>query len=81
MKRGKPLPEETVEYLDQLKAAGVSAADIEAFESQSVAPKAQIAPLGRSLFFIHDGVHSGVRNGDLFVPLGKDGAQPKEPVR
>ncbi|RWB27063.1 lytic transglycosylase domain-containing protein [Mesorhizobium sp.] len=81
LKRGKPLPEETVEYLDQLKAAGVSAADIETFESKSVAPKAQIAPLGRSLFFIHDGVHAGVRNGDLFVPLGKDGAQPREPVR
>ncbi|TJW47871.1 MAG: lytic transglycosylase domain-containing protein, partial [Mesorhizobium sp.] len=81
LKRGKPLPKETVEYLTQLTGAGVSAADIEKFKGKSVARKAQSAPSGRSLFFVHDGVRAGARNADLFVPLGRNGAEPKEPVR
>ncbi|RWQ12516.1 lytic transglycosylase domain-containing protein [Mesorhizobium sp.] len=79
LKRGKHLPKETVDYLKQLKSAGVSAADIYRFKGKSVAPKAQNAPSGRSLFFLHDGVRAGARNGDLFVPLGKEGTQLKEP--
>jgi soluble lytic murein transglycosylase-like protein len=75
LQRGKPLPRETVDYLKQLKAAGVSASDT----NKSVAPKMQDAPSGRSLFFLQDGIRAGARNGDLFVPLGKDGAPPKEP--
>ncbi|TIO74960.1 lytic transglycosylase domain-containing protein [Mesorhizobium sp.] len=79
LQRGKPLPKETVDYLKQLKAAGVSGDDMKQFKGKSVAPKAQDAPSGRSLFFLQDGVRAGARNGDLFVPLGKGGALPKEP--
>ncbi|RWO94455.1 MAG: lytic transglycosylase domain-containing protein [Mesorhizobium sp.] len=79
LRRGKPLPKETVEYLKQLKAAGVSGDDIKTFKGKFVAPKAQDAPSGRSLFFLNEGVRAGARNADLFVPLGKDRTQPKEP--
>ncbi|GLS35454.1 lytic transglycosylase [Mesorhizobium tianshanense] len=81
LKRGKPLPKETVAYLRQLKATGVSAADMNEFKGESVAPKKQNAPSGRSLFFLHDGVRAGESNGDLFVPLGKGGARPNKPDR
>ncbi|MGX8009623.1 lytic transglycosylase domain-containing protein [Mesorhizobium sp. ORM8.1] len=81
LKRGKPLPKETVDYLEQLGAAGVSASDIKGFNSKSVAPGRQNAPSGRSLFFPQNGGRAGARNGDLFVPLGSDVAQVNEPER
>ncbi|AZO34107.1 MAG: lytic transglycosylase domain-containing protein [Mesorhizobium sp.] len=79
LKHGKPLPKETVDYLEQLRAAGISATDMKQFKGKSVAPEGPKAPSGRSLFFLHDRVRAGMRNGDLFVPLGKDGMRPKEP--
>ncbi|WP_192365737.1 lytic transglycosylase domain-containing protein [Mesorhizobium mediterraneum] len=81
LKRGKPLPRETVAYLKQLKAKGVSASDMKEFNGESAAPKRQNAPSGRSLFFLHDGVRAGESNGDLFVPHWKDGARPNKPDR
>ncbi|MCA0049243.1 lytic transglycosylase domain-containing protein [Mesorhizobium sp. B283B1A] len=81
LKRGTRLPKETVDYLKQLGAAGVSATDIEQFKGKSVAPGRQNAPSGRSLFFPQNGDRAGARNGDLFVPLGSDVAQVKEPER
>ncbi|GLS32442.1 Transglycosylase SLT domain-containing protein [Mesorhizobium albiziae] len=81
LKRGKRLPRETVSYLKQLKAAGISAADMDEFKGESNAPKRRNAPSGRSLFFPHDGGRAGEPNGDLFVPLGKDGARPTKPDR
>ncbi|PBB29615.1 MULTISPECIES: lytic transglycosylase domain-containing protein [Mesorhizobium] len=79
LKHGKPLPKETVDYLDQLRAAGISATDMKQFKGESVAPERRKAPSGRSLFFLHDGVRAGTRNGDLLVPLRKDDMRPKEP--
>ncbi|AMX99039.1 lytic transglycosylase domain-containing protein [Mesorhizobium ciceri] len=81
LKRGKPLPKETVDYLKQLAAAGISATDMKKSNAQSVAPGRQNAPSGRSLFFLQNGVRAGARNGDLFVPLGTDVAQVKQPDR
>ncbi|PBB89934.1 lytic transglycosylase [Mesorhizobium sp. WSM3864] len=68
-----------VDYLDQLRAAGISATDMKQFKGESVAPERRKAPSGRSLFFLHDGVRAGTRNGDLLVPLRKDDMRPKEP--
>ncbi|AZO31961.1 MULTISPECIES: lytic transglycosylase domain-containing protein [unclassified Mesorhizobium] len=79
LQHGKLLPRETVDYLKQLKAAGVSGDDIDKSNGKSVAPKAQNAPSGRSLFFLQDGIRARARNADLFVPLGKEGGLPKEP--
>ncbi|TIW83108.1 MAG: lytic transglycosylase domain-containing protein, partial [Mesorhizobium sp.] len=47
LQHGKLLPRETVDYLKQLKAAGVSGDDIDKSNGKSVAPKAQNAPSGR----------------------------------
>ncbi|WP_027164079.1 lytic transglycosylase domain-containing protein [Mesorhizobium sp. WSM1293] len=80
-KRGKPLPKETVDYLKQLGAAGVSATDMNGFKGRSVAPARQNALSGGSLFFLQNGVGAGARNGDLFVPLATDVAQVKQPDR
>ncbi|WP_192244283.1 lytic transglycosylase domain-containing protein [Mesorhizobium silamurunense] len=79
LKRGKPLPKETVAYLTQLKATGISAADMNELKDESAAPKGQNAPSGSSLFFLHDGVRPGESNGDLFVPLGTNGTGRKKP--
>ncbi|WP_027038490.1 lytic transglycosylase domain-containing protein [Mesorhizobium ciceri] len=79
LKRGKPLPKETVDYLQQLRAAGVSATDMKELKGKPVSPKTQSAPSGRSLFFLQDGVRASARDGDLFVPLGKVGARAQEP--
>ncbi|WP_192180384.1 lytic transglycosylase domain-containing protein [Mesorhizobium amorphae] len=81
LKRGNPLPRETVDYLKQLKATGVSANDMNEFKGESAASTGPNAPSGRSLFFLHDGVRARDRNGDLFVPLGTDGARLKRPDR
>ncbi|RWC99643.1 MAG: lytic transglycosylase domain-containing protein [Mesorhizobium sp.] len=79
LKHAKPLPKETVDYLEQLRAAGVSATDMKQFKGKSVAPARQKATSGRSLFFLHDGFRAGARNRDLLVPLRKDDMPPKEP--
>ncbi|PZV34873.1 lytic transglycosylase domain-containing protein [Mesorhizobium kowhaii] len=81
LKRGKPLPKETIAYLEQLKATGISAADMNEFRGESATPKRRNAHSGRSLFFLHDGVRAGESNDDLFVPLGKDDARLTKPDR
>lgn len=70
LERGKPLPRETVLYLKQLKAAGVSAAAMDQFKSKSRPPKAPKISLGRELFFLRDGVSAGGSSGGILVPLG-----------
>ncbi|UVC15142.1 lytic transglycosylase domain-containing protein [Mesorhizobium onobrychidis] len=79
LKRGKPLPKETVAYLKQLREKGALATDMDELEGESKAPNSQNAPSGRSLFFPRDGVPTGEAKGDLFVPLGADRARTKEP--
>ena len=79
LKRGKPLPKETVAYLKQLRGTGISADDIDEFEGDSKAPNSQNAPSGRSLFFLRNGVRAGEAKGDLFVPLRVNRARTNEP--
>ncbi|CDX53870.1 conserved exported hypothetical protein [Mesorhizobium plurifarium] len=70
LRRRKPLPGETVLYLKQLKATGVSAADMDAFKGKSRPPKASKISSGRELFFLRDGVSASGSSGGILVPLG-----------
>ncbi|MDG4882016.1 lytic transglycosylase domain-containing protein [Mesorhizobium sp. WSM4884] len=70
LRRGRPLPSETVEYLRKLNAAGVSAADINEFKGKFPPEKASKTSSGRSLFFLRNGVPGSNPNGDILVPLG-----------
>ncbi|MFB9984999.1 lytic transglycosylase domain-containing protein [Mesorhizobium newzealandense] len=72
LKRGTPLPNETVAYLKGLTAAGVSAADMDQFKGKSPRAKAPEAPSGGSLFFLRNGELARKSNGKILVPLGKD---------
>ncbi|WP_394890394.1 lytic transglycosylase domain-containing protein [Mesorhizobium sp. AaZ16] len=81
LQKGRPLPKETVSYLKELEAPGISATDMDEFKRESGAPKGQKAPSGRSLFFLRDGIRAGETNGDLFVPLASNRARPKKPDR
>ncbi|HEV2899542.1 MAG TPA: lytic transglycosylase domain-containing protein [Pseudaminobacter sp.] len=79
--KGRPLPQETVSYLKQLEAAGISAADMNELKGKSDPSRERNAPSGRSLFFLRDGVRDGETNGDLFVPLASNRDRPKKPDR
>lgn len=70
LQRGKSLPRETVLYLEQLDAAGVSAGDMEAFQGNSRPPKVPKISSGRELFFLKDGVSATNPSGGILVPLG-----------
>ncbi|MBT1159859.1 lytic transglycosylase domain-containing protein [Aminobacter anthyllidis] len=78
LKLRRPLPKETVAYLKQLEATGISAADMNEFKGQPTTSKGRNAPSGRSLFFLRGGVRAGETNGGLFVPLGRDRPRPKK---
>ncbi|TPI13051.1 lytic transglycosylase domain-containing protein [Mesorhizobium sp. B4-1-3] len=69
LQRGRPLPDETVDYLRKLSAAGVSASDINGFKGKSPPEKASKTSSGRSLFFLRDGVPGSAPNGEILVPL------------
>lgn len=79
LQRGRPLPRETVLYLEQLEAAGVSAGDMEAFKGKSRPPKAPEVSSGRELFFLKDGVPWSGSSGGILVPLGPRPAGSSRP--
>jgi len=79
LRRGKPLPRETVLYLEQLEAAGVSAGDMEAFKGKSRPPKAPEVSSGRELFFLKDGVPWSGSSGAILVPLAPRPARSLRP--
>lgn len=74
VKRGKPLPKETVAYLKQLRATGISADDMDEFKGKSPRTTAPESPSGRSLFFLRNGAPASNSNGDILVPLGSERA-------
>jgi soluble lytic murein transglycosylase-like protein len=78
LRRGRPLPKETVLYLQQLKASGVSAADMDRFIGKIRPPNAPKIPSGRSLFFLKDGISATNPNGGILVPLGSGRVGPAE---
>lgn len=80
LQRGRPLPSETVSYLEELKAAGISAADMDAF-TKSRSGKAPEIPSGQSLFFLRNGVSATDPNGQIVVPLGSERARSGRPDR
>ncbi|TIR18307.1 MAG: lytic transglycosylase domain-containing protein [Mesorhizobium sp.] len=79
LQRGKPLPRETVLYLEQLEAAGVSADDMEAFKRKSRPAKAPKVPSGRELLFLKDRVPGSGSSGGILVPLGPRPAGSSRP--
>lgn len=81
LQRGRPLPSETVSYLEELKAAGISAADMDAFTGKSRSGKAPEIPSGQSLFFLRNGVFATDPNGPIVVPLGSERARSGRPDR
>ncbi|MER9026175.1 lytic transglycosylase domain-containing protein [Mesorhizobium sp. M0815] len=81
LQRGRPLPSETVSYLEELKAAGISAADMDAFTGKSRSGKALEIPSGQSLFFLRNGVSVTDPNGQIVVPLGSERARSGRPDR
>lgn len=81
LQRGRPLPSETVSYLEELKAAGISAADMDAFTGKSRSGKAPEIPSGQSLFFLRNGVSVTDPNGQIVVPLGSERARSGRPDR
>ncbi|MER9120864.1 lytic transglycosylase domain-containing protein [Mesorhizobium sp. M0954] len=81
LQRGRPLPGETVSYLEQLKAAGISAADMDAFTGKSRSGKAPEIPSGQSLFFLRNDVSATDPNGQIVVPLGSERARSGRPDR
>lgn len=81
LQRGRPLPRETVSYLEELKAAGISAADMDAFTGNSRSEKAPEIPSGQSLFFLRNGVSVTDPNGQIVVPLGSERARSGRPDR
>lgn len=81
LQRGRPLPSETVSYLEELKAAGISAADMDAFTVKSRSGKAPEIPSGQSLFFLRNGVSATDPNGQIVVPLGSERARSGRPDR
>ncbi|MER8440951.1 lytic transglycosylase domain-containing protein [Mesorhizobium sp. M1312] len=81
LQRGRPLPSETVSYLEDLKAAGISAADMDAFTVKSRSGKAPEIPSGQSLFFLRNGVSATDPNGQIVVPLGSERARSGRPDR
>ncbi|MER9566485.1 lytic transglycosylase domain-containing protein [Mesorhizobium sp. M0571] len=81
LQRGRPLPSETVSYLEELKAAGISAADMDAFTGKSRSGKAPEIPSGQSLFFLRNGVSATDPNGQIVVPLGSERARSGRPDR
>lgn len=64
------LPAETVAYLKKLKAAGVSAADIDRVRDKSVQGKSPKNSSERELFFVKDGVSAKKPTGEILVPIG-----------
>ena len=70
LQRGRPLPAETVHYLKQLDAAGISAGDMDQFPGKSPDAQQLKSPSGRSLFFLKDGVSAPNPSGEILVPLG-----------
>lgn len=70
LQRGRPLPAETVHYLKQLDAAGISAGDMDQFPGKSPDAQQPKSPSGRSLFFLKNGVSTRNPNGEILVPLG-----------
>ncbi|MER9971373.1 lytic transglycosylase domain-containing protein [Mesorhizobium sp. M0060] len=81
LQRGRALPSETVSYLEQLKAAGISAADMDAFTGKSRSGKVLEIPSGQSLFFLRNGVSATDPNGQIVVPLGSERARSGRPDR
>ncbi|MER9925438.1 lytic transglycosylase domain-containing protein [Mesorhizobium sp. M0048] len=81
LQRGRPLPSETVSYLEELKAAGIAAADMDAFTGKSRSGKAPEIPSGQSLFFLRNGVSVTDPNGQIVVPLGSERARSGRPDR
>lgn len=81
LQRGRPLPSETVSYLEELKAAGISAADMDAFTGKSRSGKAPEIPSGQSLFFLRNRVPATDPNGQIMVPLGSQRAGSGRPDR
>ncbi|MER8854603.1 lytic transglycosylase domain-containing protein [Mesorhizobium australicum] len=81
LQRGRPLPSETVSYLEEIKAAGISAADMDAFTGKSRSKSAPGIPSGQSLFFLRNGVSVTGPNGQLLVPLGSERARSGRPDR
>ncbi|RAZ82962.1 lytic transglycosylase domain-containing protein [Mesorhizobium hawassense] len=79
LQRGKSLPRETVLYLEQLEAAGVSADDMQAFKDKSRPPKVPKISSGRELFFLKKGVSATNPSGELLVPLGPRPAESSRP--
>ncbi|RTM05679.1 MAG: lytic transglycosylase domain-containing protein [Hyphomicrobiales bacterium] len=69
LRHGRPLPRETVLYLDELKAAGISSNDTNRFERKSQAPSTLDIQSGRSLFFLRDGMSTAGSGGGILVPL------------
>lgn len=81
LQRGRPLPSETVSYLEELKAAGISAADMDAFTGKFRSGKAPEIPSGQSLFFLRNGVSATDPNSQIVVPLGSERARSGRPDR
>ncbi|BCM17804.1 lytic transglycosylase domain-containing protein [Mesorhizobium sp. J8] len=70
VKRRRPLPKETVLYLKQLEAAGLSADDMDGFRGKIHRQNAPKIRSGRGLFFLRDGVSPSSSSGGILVPLG-----------
>lgn len=79
LQRGKSLPRETVLYVEQLEAAGVSAGDMEAFKDKSRPVRGPKISSGRELFFLKDGVSASGSSGEILVPLGPQPAGSARP--
>ncbi|MDG4898619.1 lytic transglycosylase domain-containing protein [Mesorhizobium sp. WSM4976] len=79
LQRGKSLPRETVLYLEQLEAAGVSADEMDAFKAKSRPPKGPKVSSGRELFFLKDGVSGSGSSGEILVLLGPRPAGSSRP--
>ncbi|RUU01117.1 lytic transglycosylase domain-containing protein [Mesorhizobium sp. USDA-HM6] len=80
VERGRPLPKETVLYLEQLKAAGVSADDMHAFRGKIHRQNAPKIRSWRELFFLKDGVSPTGSSGGILVPLGSTRARSAGPA-
>lgn len=73
VKRGRPLPPETIAYLRKIQASGVSDADVGATHAKH--PPHEISPKtssGRQLFFLKRGDPTRKPNAEILVPLAPE---------
>lgn len=72
VKRGRPLPAETVAYLEKIKASGGSDGELDGITNSSRHTKQPSIFSGRELFFLKNGHSAKQPNAEILVPLGPE---------